>query len=80
MGGGVTMNIYLVERIDEAWYDQVEDFVICAPTYFQARLLASKDCGDEGSYVWTHESKITTLGPAAKSIKKGIIIRNYNAG
>lgn len=75
------MKLYLLERTDGVWYDEYGSFVVAALSHIQARKFANETSSDEGK-IWDNRElvKATYLGPATKSVKKGIILGSYNAG
>jgi hypothetical protein len=75
------MNIYLVSRNDEAWYDEQVSVVVSAINEQAAREQAAKTAGNEGQEIWLNDaySKVLVVGLSATS-HPWMICRNFNAG
>ena len=76
------MNIYLLECMDGASYDEAAGFVVIAPDVAGARELASKDPGDEGAATWLAPglASCTLIGAASTSLDAHVVLRDFNAG
>lgn len=75
------MNIYLIKRIDEIGYDENAGHVVLANSIKEARLLASRRTGDEGSKIWLDalRTKITKVGTTDYKTQR-IILSDFRAG
>ena len=75
------LNLYLLEQIDGAWYDEVEGFVISAKSPAGARRLAGKHAWDEGSETWYRPAKSSCkLIGTTTGLKPEVILRATNNG
>lgn len=60
----------------EPWYDKVFGFVVRAESENDARIFASRDCGDEREDVWL-DHKYSTCEELTSAGNVGVIIRAY---
>lgn len=75
------MKLWLLCRHeDEPTWDVADGFVVRAETEEQARAIAAKRAGDEGSQVWLRYSAGSTCEELTADGEPGIILRDYNAG
>ena len=76
------MNIYLLKRkADRAGYDVANGFVVRANTAKKARLLASREAGDEGDIKWIRPkySSLECIGECSSTMNEAVILRDFNA-
>ena len=83
------MYIWLVERTDNADYDEFSGFVIVAKTEAEARFTHpygdkwddAKGWGFYSSWpVEPKDAKVTKIGKAAKGIEAGVVLSSFHAG
>lgn len=81
------MKIYLIERTDQAGYDEIESFVCVAESEDDA--ISAYPSGDfsvfhktkwSGEWIEKSHLKITDMGIAHDDQKRGVILASYNAG
>jgi hypothetical protein len=78
-----TMNLWLIERTGETWYDENIGHVIAAYQAQTAREIAAKAAVDEGEGPWLDpkRSEIVLIGEAVARIKReGIVQTSFHAG
>lgn len=74
------MNLYLIQRTDDVWYDNYDSFVVRATDAEAARALAAARCADEGAGIWFADTtKVHHLGVAGGT-KAEIVLGSFNAG
>lgn len=71
------MNIFLLGRINETWYDEYLGKVIVAENEAQAREMANDDVGDEGK-VWTDATEVSCI--EIDMSKSAVILQSFHAG
>ena len=75
------MKLYLLTSVDtlgQATYDVAKGFVVRASNSREARILAAKDCGDEGPDVWTDAARSTCRQLKAEGASK-VILRDFQS-
>lgn len=74
------MRLYLLKPVVDwdPWYDTSDGFVVRAWASSQARELASKYAGDEGSAVWLDPKK-TTCEVLKNVGAPGIVLKSFQA-
>jgi len=60
----------------EEWYDKAFGFVVRAENEDEARILASKEAGDEGGSVWINNNFTYCIELKGEG-EKGVIIRDF---
>ena len=72
------MSIYLLTRLDNIGYDEIEGQVVRAKNIKEARGIANKYVGDEGK-IWVNPKfvKCRKINPDAVSC---VILEAFNAG
>lgn len=74
------MKIYLLSRLHKfVNYDEYDSFVVRAQNENKARIIASKDAGDEGPKVWMNTEE-TSCGEIRCVGKERIILGSFNPG
>lgn len=71
--------LYLLERIGEVGWDEVNSLVVRADNEELARLIAADVHGDEGMEVWMKDTSSTCV-PIELNGRNGVLCRDYNAG
>jgi hypothetical protein len=74
------MKLWLLQRVRETFvYDEATGFVVRAKTANIARLLASKQSGDEGSFTWLNPvlTSCRSINPEGTPC---VILRDFSAG
>ena len=82
------MKLFLINRTDEADYDEYDSAVVCAEDEADARSI--HPCGGDittsniSSWFssWCSEEKVVVgyLGEADTSIARGVVVASYNVG
>jgi hypothetical protein len=62
----------------EPWYDKAFGFVIRAETEVEARIIASKNHGDEGEDAWL-SSELASCIPLRNAGDPGVILRSFRS-
>ena len=81
------MNLYLIERDDNASYDEYISAIVCADSEEEAvKIHPGGDFFDTG-WRWLEEwvetpkyVKCRKIGVADESIEKGVVLASFNAG
>lgn len=70
------MYLYLVERTEGAYVDEVEGFVIAALSAEEARSTASKHSMDEGAVTWlgAEDIRVEQIGDSYLSAGAPVVI------
>jgi hypothetical protein len=78
----IKKKFYILERKDLKGprYDVAQGFVICATSSKQARTIASKNAGDEGSKVWLSSIRSSCRELNAQKEEIEIIMKDFCAG
>lgn len=71
--------LWLLEHKGPAYHDEVQQFVVAAPTAAEARKLAATEPGDEGAAMWMDAGRTS-----CKRIDAGdnprIVVRHFRPG
>jgi len=75
------MKLWILEAAEEhelwhCWYDKMFSIVVRAETEQQARVLASRECGDESPLAWLN-SECSTCKELHHSGESGTVIINF---
>ena len=76
------MKLYLLERVEQADWDQYDGFVIAAESPEAARILANREVTEYDNCDWTNEDQVSCRRIAETSIffQETVVISDFNAG
>lgn len=73
------MKLFRLRRLDPIGVDEAGAFVVRAATEYQARELATAQCGDEGASCW-RDAKRTGCEALKPEGPIGVVLRSFHAG
>jgi hypothetical protein len=80
------MNLYYLSQDDETGYDTYDSCVVAADSEDEARLIRP-DGGDNWDSMfgsswarYPNKVKVTFIGVAASTVKRGVVCSSFNAG
>ena len=75
------MKLYLLMRLEGAWYDEVNGFVVSARTPQEARKVCQEKVYDDGpSFLDTKQVTCKLISKSSIYTKPQVVLRDFRAG